>query len=263
MGGLMHSYYLGLDLGQRADPTALAVIEEPQWIPEDDPVWVRTVGNQSELRSGWVSPADITTYDAKRVRRAVGPERPVLALKHLHRYPLGTSYPDIVQHVAELLSRPPLLGRTVLLVDATGVGRPVVDLFERAKLSPLAITITGGNEVHQEGSELHVPKRDLAMAVQILLQNRRLVFAGALPLLDILKRELQSFEVKITKTGNDTYEAWRVGAHDDTVLACAMACWYREWSNPEGMHGFMHRYDQRERPSENPRSGRQHRRLGR
>ncbi len=34
--------------------------------------------------------------------------------------------------------------------------------------------------------------------------------------------------MKITLAGNDTYEAWREGDHDDLVLAAAMAAWYGE-----------------------------------
>jgi hypothetical protein len=140
---------------------------------------------------------------------------------------------------------PPLAGDVVLLVDATGVGRPVVDMFDQAGLEPKAITITGGDTVTQDGREIRAPKRDLAMAVQVLLQNRRLTFAAALPLLDVLTTELQNFEVKITTTAHDTYEAWREGIHDDLVLAVALACWYREWRDPFTSYGFCYSYDPR------------------
>lgn len=224
-------FYVGLDLGQRSDSSALAVIEEPLWLPTDE--------YQPNAPSGWVSPAELRPMD---LRRAVpGFERPVLALKHLHRWPLGTSYPTVVREVGELLARPPLAGNAVLLADATGVGRPVLDMLEQAKLNPYAITITGGSAVTEDGTEIRVPKRDLAMSVQVLLQNRRLVFAAGLPLLDVLKKELQSFEVKIDpKTAHDSYLSWREGQHDDLVLACAMAVWYREWRNPGGVEGFSY-----------------------
>ena len=32
-------------------------------------------------------------------------------------------------------------------------------------------------------------------------------------------------EVKISETGKDSYGAWREGAHDDLVLAVALAVW--------------------------------------
>jgi hypothetical protein len=238
----MPNYYVGLDLGQLSDYTALAVIEEPLWIPSDDPVWVQVTPHYSERRSGWISPSDLAFYDFKRARRATGPGLPVLALRHLHRFERRTPYPEVAKHVAALMAQPPLLGNAVLLVDATGVGRPVVDMLDQAKLDPKAITITGGSAVNADGREYRVPKRDLAMAVQVLLQNRRLVFAAGLPLLDVLKRELQSFEVKINpQTAHDSYLAWREGEHDDLVLAVAMAAWYREqYGGPS--HGFAFSY---------------------
>jgi hypothetical protein len=226
----MANYYVGLDLGQLSDYTAIAVLEEPIWVPSDAPAWVRTgEHNRVEQRSGWIAPADIWQQSDRRSREPAPPALPMLALRHLHRFERRTPYPEVVRHVADLLACLPLAGNAVLLVDATGVGRPVVDMLDQAKLDPQAITITGGSAVSVDGREYRVPKRDLAMCVQVLLQNRRLVFAAGLPLLDVLKRELQSFEVKIDpKTAHDSYLAWREGAHDDLVLAVALACWYRE-----------------------------------
>jgi len=37
-----------------------------------------------------------------------------------------------------------------------------------------------------------------------------------------------SFRAKITTRGNDTYEVWCEGDHDDMVLALALSCWYGE-----------------------------------
>jgi hypothetical protein len=33
-------------------------------------------------------------------------------------------------------------------------------------------------------------------------------------------------------TGNDSYEAWREGIHDDLVLSVALACWFAEQFKP-------------------------------
>ena len=48
---------------------------------------------------------------------------------------------------------------------------------------------------------------------------RRMKLAGA------LVEELGSMEVKITESGKSQYAAWREGAHDDLVLAVALAVW--------------------------------------
>jgi hypothetical protein len=38
-------------------------------------------------------------------------------------------------------------------------------------------------------------------------------------------RELEDMEVKLSAAGRESYGAMRAGAHDDLVLAVALACW--------------------------------------
>jgi hypothetical protein len=213
------AYYVGLDLGQSADYTALAIIEEPLW-------------------SGglWVSPAPMacahyTLLREENLRRG-RPSHPPLEVRHLERFELGTPYTAIVDRVREIAYTPPLVELpSVLLVDKTGVGAAVLDAFEQSGVRPMAITIHGGSTVsfdpHRRG--YRVPKRDLVSAVQVLLQNRRLKIAAGLPEASTLKKELLNFRVKVDPaTAHDSYEHWREGDHDDLVLATAMTCWFRE-----------------------------------
>lgn len=114
----------------------------------------------------------------------------------------------------------------MLTIDHTGVGRPVFDLFERAGLRPLGITITGGDASHGEGRQWRVPKRDLMGILQVAAQGGRFKVAKELPDAAVLVDELLNFRVKIdVKTAHDSYEAWREGVHDDLVLSVALACW--------------------------------------
>jgi hypothetical protein len=229
-----YSYYLGLDLGQAMDFTALCILQEPVWIASDDDRW-----RLNAPAVGWNPPdalVPVQLWKARNIKARVGrPEKPILAARHLERLPLGTSYPAIVDHVVRLLHAPPLAQRPVaLLVDATGVGAPVVDLFKTADLGTatlIPILITGGNAVVQEGTGYHVPKRGLISAVAVLLESRRLQIAALLPEATTLVKELGAFQRRVTRAGNDTYEAWREGAHDDTVLAVALGGWFREWWN--------------------------------
>jgi len=102
-------------------------------------------------------------------------------------------------------------------------------MLQKQELSPTGITITSGNTVNSDGHGGYmVPKRDLISNVQVLLQTDRLKLAKEMPDVDRLVEELLHFQVKITMSGNDTYEAWRHGSHDDMVLALALACWYGE-----------------------------------
>jgi hypothetical protein len=102
-----------------------------------------------------------------------------------------------------------------------------LDANESAHINAAWITITGGDSVTKaEGGGLRVPKRDLASAPLVLMQNKQLKIAEGLELAPVLKRELLNFKVKINiATGHDSYEAWREGDHDDLVLAGALAAW--------------------------------------
>ena len=184
------SYFIGLDLGQAQDYSALVILE----------------------RHG--SNKDDYTFHCR----------------HLHRWQLRTPYPQIVSDTAETVNNPALSGFTVLAVDATGCGAPVVDLFKkekmRARLVPIQITV--GSEVTESGDAKRIPKRDLVGVVSVALQSGKLKIAESLQLAETLTRELQNFKVKITDAGNDTYGAgseWRVGSNDDLVLSLAMALW--------------------------------------
>jgi hypothetical protein len=162
------------------------------------------------------------------VHRSAGRDDAV-QVPHLERFPLGTPYPAIVGRTAQLLATPPLRGQASLVVDRTGVGSAVVDLLAEAHLSPIAVTITGGDKVHRESKTRYsVPKRELVGCLQVLLQTGRLKIASALPEAELLVKELLAFQVKITASAHDTYGAWREGAHDDLVLALALAIWYGE-----------------------------------
>ena len=65
--------------------------------------------------------------------------------------------------------------------------------------------------------------RTLGMRLGFLTISRELALAG------LLANELLSLRVRIdVRTAHDSYGAWRDGAHDDMVLATAIACWCGE-----------------------------------
>ncbi len=158
-------------------------------------------------------------------------------LRHVRRFELGTPYPQIAETVAGLMdadglqTKDPTAGliSPTLVVDATGVGRPIVEMLEEEGCSPVAIWITGGDSVNHEGREYRVPKRELASTVQALLQSGRLKFAAGLPLREVLTDELQKFRAKINvETGEASFEHWRERDTDDVVLALACALWHAD-----------------------------------
>lgn len=169
-------------------------------------------------------------YTAIAVTERIAQSKVVYHLRHLQRFPLRTAYPAIVTQVDNLVRRPELLTQTLLAVDHTGVGVAVMNMLEDAHLPcPLfGITIHGGDTVTSEGAYFRVPKRELISLTQVLLQSERLKIAQALPEASLLVKELLDYRVKIdTRTAHDSYNA-REGAHDDLVLAVALACWAGE-----------------------------------
>jgi hypothetical protein len=233
-------YYLGLDLGQARDYSALAIIEEQLYVGE---AWAIEVLHQQDfekgLSAGWVSPAAITPYQARIALGHSGqygrPAEVPLAIRHLERFELGTKYTDVVDRVAALVRSEPLRRMpAILLVDKTGVGAAVLDSFTHARIGAVAITLHGGSSVTHDPQRpgFRVPKRDLITVTQVLLQNGRLRVASELPEAETLKRELLNFRVKIDpKTAHDSYEHWRESDHDDLVLAVSMAAWFRQYWN--------------------------------
>ena len=199
--------FFGLDLGQAKDFSALAIIECAR---------IATTTKKTNEKPDCTNTKDEITQ---------------LNCIHLQRWQLRTSYPAIVADVVRMINNldPERIagGKPILAIDATGVGAPVVDLFKREKINAelVPILIVAGANVSEENGMTRVPKRDLVSVVQVGLQNRKLKIASGLNLAETLSRELQNFTVKITDAANDVYGAWRMGTHDDLVLAVALAVW--------------------------------------
>jgi len=229
-----NDYFVGVDLGQVSDYTAIAILEEPVWLTK---AWAFDLAANM---TGWVSPADLVPYQVQRAR-AFGqnygrPPRPPLNLRHLERV-RHLGYPAIVDRIAELLARPPLsTSRVQLLVDHGQVGRAVVDQMTQLGLRPIGVTVTGGDQVSRAPNriDLRVPKREMVVATQLVLQAGRLNIAAGLPDAQTLVDELLAFRAKISANGHDTYDG-RSGVHDDLVFAASVAVWYRGW--------FMYHFD--------------------
>ena len=197
-------WLVGLDLGQRRDYTALAVVQRTD-----------TLRPSGELR---VAPTREARYAVKQLDRI-----------------RGVSYETVAERMVALLKRPEL-AKAQLAVDGTGVGVAVLDMLEARGLRPERVTITGGLEATSHGREHHVPKRDLASAVAVLLDAERLLIDEALPLAPALTGELENFRVKLSPTGHASFEAgtdWRENEHDDLVLAVALAVWLGEQPSRE------------------------------
>jgi len=98
---------------------------------------------------------------------------------HIQRVPLGRSYTEIVEATALTAEAAASFGHTIIAMDATGVGRPVVDMLRARCSVPLrAITLTAGTRMVTEGFEMSVPKRDVVTALECVVQGRHHECAG-------------------------------------------------------------------------------------
>lgn len=213
--------YIGIDIGQRVDPTALAVTEL-QWREVPVPAYL--------LEDG----AERTQWEDHYV------------VRHLERLPLGTPYPQIVERLAQVCftlkkrvrltnlrdNKGSLVPKDAALfkvyADATGVGQPVLDMLKQAGVKVTGCYFTHGDKrLEQRGDDGHgelrinLGKAYLVARLQAVLQSARL----HLPRTEeaqALAQELLDYEIRVDEKANDTYGAFRVGAHDDLVTALGL-----------------------------------------
>jgi hypothetical protein len=208
------SFVIGVELGQVSDVTAIAVVESLTL------KFLRTETIREDLmetmRPVYQAP------DGREVRD----HPPVnFALRHLERFPVGSSYSEIRDRVEALA--PSLSGPSVVL-DATGVGTAAVKLFRASSLYITTVTLVAGDQSAHDGSDYRVPKKDLVSVTQVLLQTGRLKIARALPHAELLARELVNFRSRVTGQTAESQLDWRERANDDLVLALAIASWQAE-----------------------------------
>jgi hypothetical protein len=143
-----------------------------------------------------------------------------LDLRHIERVPLGKSYTGIVDRLMGLKASLP---GSSLVIDNTGVGRPVVDMLWDRGADPLPVSITAGKRTTFTDGVYRVPKRELVRGVLTALENGALRIAAELPYADALKSELMDFQATFTAKGSIVFGGKR--EHDDLVIAVALAVW--------------------------------------
>lgn len=190
---------IGVDIGQKRDPTAIAVTE--------------------------LTPNELRTETIYQTR-------------FLERLPLGTPYPQVAERLAEIVQNTRQavrrsqverygLGsaecRITTYVDATGVGKPVVDLLRNAGVPVTEVYFTHGDRRKEEDGRVTMGKAWLVSRLQALLQTQRLRFPKGHTEADALMRELLDYEIRVDERANDRYGAFKVGTHDDLVTAVGLA----------------------------------------
>lgn len=197
------TYVLAADIGQVKDYTALVILKS--YNPQE--------------------PAHGLEERARDARRH--------DLVHAERF-RELPYPEQVARIQKRYSEVRRIAKkerasVTVVVDATGVGLPILDSLRSVQIPAEGVIITGGDSTSRSGNVTRVPKRELVSTLQIALQSGRLRIAKDLPLSSVLVSELQGFRAKISlsghaRFGNDVGE-WREADHDDLVLATSLAAW--------------------------------------
>ena len=183
-------FFLGLDLG-RVDPTAIVLLRDRQ-LPE----WGAPLRQRLGSRTRAVVYAD-------RMRE--------------------TSYTDIAGHVAGILAKRDLAGRTKLCVDASGLGGPFCDVLSESGIEHFAITMTAGATWTRRGHRVSVSKNLLLETLAGGFETGAITIAHDLPLKGALMTEIGSFELATTAAGNLVLQGGGRGHHADMAVALALA----------------------------------------
>ncbi len=186
---------VGVKVGQRMEPTALAVAEQGQ-----------------RVEDGWV----VETY----------------TVRFLERLPAGTSYPAVSKRLGEVVGRLASLADAggagaaltlAIYADVTGLGAPVVRVLQEANVNVIPVFFTHGDRrvVHPDDGTVTLGKALLVSQVQALLQTGRLHLPRT-PEAETLAKELIDYQIDSAQVDNDRYGAFVVGTQDDLVTALGL-----------------------------------------
>jgi hypothetical protein len=184
---------IGVDIGQKRDPTAVCVAEG-EW---------RKVEGRTEAHFN---------------------------VRHLERLLLGTPYPQVVERIARITDQ--VRAKTgespTVYVDATGVGQPVLDLLREQVWNGVVVpvTFTAGDRRIEKwdggGQRVSLGKSFLVSRLQAMLGSGRLHLPRTREAA-VLTQELLDYELRVGQDGRETFGAFRTGAHDDLATAVGLA----------------------------------------
>ena len=202
------AWFLGLDLGQRLDFSALATTQ-------------LTWTENGRCPVSW------------EIRRV-----PTLSLLALDRFPLGTDYEEIPAMLAaraDMIDASPRAYSPTnpakhTVIDGGGPGAPVVDrvrrtLGHRLNVKPIMIT-SGKLESHLGKGYNGVPRRTLISNTLLMLANGSLKVPASLDLREELEKEFAALSAGGAHHPTGAH-------HDDLVMAVSLAVWGSLLSAPE------------------------------
>jgi len=147
--------------------------------------------------------------------------------RYLAALPAGSTYPEIAERLGKVLDGIHFQIRTSaqVFVNLTGLGQPVLDLLLESAQRAAAVRgvyFTHGDRLDGSYDEILLGKARLVSRLQVLLQAGRLHLPRTNEA-EVLARELQDFEIRVSEDANQRYGAFPVGSRDELVTALGLA----------------------------------------
>ena len=160
------------------------------------------------------------------------------------------SYVKIVERVGKIVEAAGGQDRVDIIIDATGVGAAVADIFWDQGIPVTKAMITSGTRAHWEHRIQYIPKADLIGKANKLLQQRRVKIASGLKEAQVLQDEIRNYRYQITTNRSQTFGPWRASQHDDVLFSLCLALWRADsmplagvdptlWFHPDDSDGWF------------------------
>lgn len=134
----------------------------------------------------------------------------------------ATDFTELAAYIARLMARREF-ANTALAIDATGMGMPFCDILTQGGVEHFAVTMTAGASINRKGHRVTISKSLLLEMLASAFETGDLTIASDLPGREQLVREISSFELATTASGNLVLEGGGKGHHADLAVACALA----------------------------------------
>lgn len=181
---------LGVDVGQSVDPTAAVVVETDERV-------VEPAAGSFKLQDHYL-------------------------VRHAETLPLGTPYPAVVDRLVAVIAR--LDGDVQVRVDATGVGKPVIDALRPRVpgVTVVAVHFVPGTKLVWRPDRLSVlmGKEYMAQRLMALFENGRIHIPEVAAK---LRAELRDYELRVSRDGKVKIGTGKPGGHDDLVTGLGLA----------------------------------------
>ena len=189
-------YWYGVDLGQRRDYTAMAVLER-RWHMATVEEFIASAG---------------LAYHGEWIYRVT----------RLERVALGTPYIDIAEWIKDEIEKVDPRLPSTLVLDGTGVGTAVVDYLRHRKLKAeiVNVIVTGGaGPGHRsDGRATYAPRADIMSKLQMAVEAGRFTIDRTCKQAPRLAEELKGLQLAGKPQEGD--------GKDDLAFALALAVWW-------------------------------------